>query len=186
MSGILSLFAVALLLMGTLALLQRRSETTLSFDLSPVGSDGELSNGYGSFEDCGGELLDRLFGPDDWDFVLRRAPKQVQRLFLSERKDLARYWLFHVRIRAKAAMRIHITHARNSDKIQPLVELRLAIDYFLFGTKCDFIAAVLWLRGPMALRSMTKQVGGLSAHLIALLAFLSKADALPGETRVGR
>src|ERR1041384_2040662 len=92
MSGILSLFAVALLLMGTLALLQRRSQATLSFDLAPVGSDGELSPACGSFEDCGGELLDRLFGTDDWDFVLRRAPKQVQRLFLSERKDLARYW----------------------------------------------------------------------------------------------
>jgi hypothetical protein len=185
-SGILSLSAVALLLIGLLVSLLGRSEATLSSDLPPLGSDDELSNAYESFEDCRGELLDRMFGPDDWDFVLSRAPKQVQRLFLNERKELARYWVSHVRIQAKTAMRIHVAHSRNADKLQPFLELRLAIDYLMVRAKCALVAAVLWLRGPMALRKMIKQVDGLSDQLTALLALVSKADALPSETRVRR
>jgi len=181
MNGILSLSAVALLLIWLLVFLLGRSEATLSSDLSPLGSDDELSE---SFEACCGELLDRMFGPDDWDFVLSRAPKQVQRLFLSERKELARYWLCLVRIRAKTAMRIHVAHARNSDRLQPFLELRLAIEYLMVRAKCELVAALLWLRGPMALRKMIKQADGLSDQLTALLALVSKADALPSQTRV--
>ncbi len=184
MNGILSLSAVALLLIGLLVFLLGRSEATLSSDLSPLGSDDELSNAYESFEACCGELLDRMFGSDDWDFVLSRAPKQVQRLFLSERKELARYWLCLVRIRAKTAMRIHVAHARNSDRLQPFLELRLAIEYLMVRAKCELVAALLWLRGPMALRKMIKQADGLSDRLTALLALVSKADALPSQTRV--
>jgi len=186
MSGILSLFAVALLLIGLLAFLLRRSEAALSSDLSPLGSDDELLDASESFEHFRGELLDRMFGPDDWDFVLSRAPKQVQRLFLSERKELACYWLSYVRIRAKTAMRIHVAHARNADKLQPFLELRLAIEYLMVRVKCELVAAVLWLWGPMALRKMVKQVGGLSDQLTALLALVSKADTLPSEMRVRR
>jgi hypothetical protein len=129
------------------------------------------------------ELLDRIFGPEDWEFVLSRAPKEVQRLFLRERREIAFCWLSEIRSRAKAAMQFHIAHARRSEKIQALREARLLIDYFLIQAKCVFVAAVLLLRGPIALRKMFKQAGGLSDQLRSLLELASRVEPLANDPR---
>ena len=167
--------AIALVLIWLLVFLLRRSESTLSSDAFSPGPDDELSNASQAFEERSEELMDRIFGSDDWDFVLRRAPKRVQRLFLNERKELAFCWLSHIRTRAKAAMRIHVAHAGKSDKLQPLSELRLTIDYLMILARCEFVAAILWLRGPMAMRRMIKQLTGLSVQFRGWLELASKA-----------
>jgi len=186
MSGTLILLAIGLLLIGLLGLLLRRSDFASSPDASPLVSDAAAPSAYQAFEERRGELLDRIFGPDDWEFVLNHAPKRVQRLFLQERKEIAFYWLSQIRSLAKIAIRIHIAHARKSDELRPVLELRLAIDYFMIRIKCAIVAAILWLGGPVALRRMIKQVGGLSEELRGMLELASKGDALPGETRVPR
>ena len=174
MSATVSLFAVALFLIGLLVLLLRRSDSILSSDLVPLGSDDDPPNGYREFEERREELLNRIFGLDDWDYVSRTS-KQVQRLFLKERKEIAFCWISDMRSRAKIAMRTHVAHARKADKLQPALELRLTFEYFMIRAKCELIAAILWLRGPVAMRRMIKQLTGLSIQVRGLLELASKA-----------
>src|SRR5437868_14065660 len=175
MSATVSLFAIALFLIALLVLLLRRSEPTLSSELVPLGSDDDTSNLSKGFGERREELLDRIFGPNDWDYVLSRASKQVQRLFLKERKEIAFCWISDMRSRAKIAMRNHVAHARKADKLQPALELRLTFEYFMIRAKCELIAAILWLRGPLAMRRMIKQLTGLSIQVRGLLELASKA-----------
>jgi hypothetical protein len=73
-------------------------------------------------------------------------------------------------------MRFHIAHARTSENLQLLPELRLTIDYFLVQAKCGLVAAVLLLRGSIARRKIINQAGGLSDQLRSLLELASKLD----------
>src|SRR5882724_2630475 len=171
MSGALILLAIALLLIALLSLLLRRSDVASSPDASPLVSGAAAPGAYQSFEERRGELLDRVFGPDDWEFVLHHSPKHVQRLFLQERKEIAFYWLSQIRSLAKIAIQIHIAHSRKYAELRPVLELRLAIDYFMIRLKCAIVAAILWLGGPVALRRMANRL------VVFLMSFVaSKGD----------
>ena len=181
MNSTLASLAIGFLLIVLLGYILRRPETG-----SAAGSSDLLAAQAVPclpLEERQKELLERIFGPEDWEFVLSRAPKEVQRLFLRERREIAFCWLSEIRSRAKAAMQFHIVHARRSEKMQALLEIRLLIDYFLIQAKCAFVAAVLLLRGPVALRKMFKQAGGLSDQLRSLLELASRAEPLPNDTR---
>ena len=185
MNSTLALLAIGVLLIVLLGYILRRPETgsgsaAASADLLAAQT---VPAAYLPSEELQKELLDRIFGPEDWEFVLSRAPKEVQRLFLRERREIAFCWLSAIRSRAKAAMQFHIAHARRSEKMQALLETRLLIDYFLLQVKCVFVAAVLLLRGPIALRKMSKQAGGLSDQLRSLLELASRVEPLANDPR---
>ncbi len=184
MIGTVTLLAIGLLLIVLLGFFLRRSETGSALDAPDLLADNAVTRACLPLEERRKEFLNRIFGLEDWEFVLSRAPEEVQRLFLKERTEIAFCWLSEIRSQAKAAMRFHIAHARTSENLQLLPELRLTIDYFLIQAKCGFVAAVLLLRGPMALRKMTKQVGGLSDQLRGLLDLAMKVEPLPFDPGV--
>jgi len=186
MTGTLALLAVGFVLIVLLGFLLRRTDSDASPDDQPLLSDEAASPPCLPFEERRRVLFDRIFRSDDWDFVLNHTPEQVQRLFLKERREIASYWLSEIRNRARAAMRIHAARARKSERLQPLLELRLAIDYLLLQIKYEFVSAILRMQGPVALRRMIKQVDGLSDQLGGLLELVAKADSSPSETRVSR
>ena len=178
MTGTLTLLAIGLLLIGLLAVLLRRTES--------VGDErfSQLSNDSGSlhFEERRKEIIDRIFGRDDWDFVVSQGSKELLRLFLSERKQIALCWLSEIRNQARAAMRFHVSHARRSRKLVVLVELRVALDYFSIRLKCELIALALLLRGPVALRGMVGQASHLAEQLRGLLEVASQTEAFASKT----
>ena len=182
MSGTLGLLGIGLLLIVLLVLLLRRS--------GPASDDPHSISVGGSsvdtlrFEDRRKELLDHIFGPGDWSFVLNHASKDVQRLFLRERKEIALYWLSEIRSRAKAAMQSHVAHARKLEKLQPVLELKLAVDYFAIRVKCGLIAAILLLEGPVALRGFAGHAGGLADQLRGLLEVVSDMNTFQGKSRI--
>jgi len=181
MSGSLALLAIGLGLIVLLALLFRRTESTTDERHSPKGLSSLPSL---RFEDRQQYLADRIFGREDWDFALSHASKEIQRLFLRERKKIALFWLSEIRGQARAAMRLHVSHAGKSERLVPMIELRLAIDYFSVRIKCEFIAVVLLLRGPAGLRSMVGQASHLSDNLRALLESAMKSEGFAEERRV--
>jgi hypothetical protein len=97
-------------------------------------------------------------------------------MFRKERRDLAFCWLSEVRRQTKFAMQIHVLAARKADNLGPLLELRLAIDYWAIQIRCAFIALVLLLQGPTGLRSMVAAVGGLSSQASDLIQVASRAN----------
>ena len=184
MNETLTLLIIGLLLLGLLIVLLRRTESAADERYSQA-NDGSLAASL-RFQDRRKEILDRIFGREDWDFVLSHGSKEVRRLFLFERRQLASSWLSEIRSQAKAAMDFHVSHAGKSKKLVPMLELRLAIDYFLIRLKCGFIALVLLLGGPVMLRRMVGQAFHLSDRLRSLLEVALQSESFSEKARASQ
>ena len=180
MTGTLTLLAMGLLLIGLLAVLLRRPEPVGDERFAQLSDD--LLSGSLRFEERWEDIADRIFGREDWDFVVSQSSKELRRLFLFERKQIALCWLSAIRNRARAAMRFHLSHARRSRELVALVELRLALDYFSIRLKCELIAFLLLVRGPVALRWMVGQASHLAEQLRRLLEVASQTEAFASKT----
>src|SRR5260370_39666437 len=53
------------------------------------------------------DLGERIFGPEDWDFVSRDTPSEIQRMFQRERTVLALAWLRRTRWQVSQVIRAH-------------------------------------------------------------------------------
>jgi hypothetical protein len=182
MSGTLTLLAIGFLLIASLIYL-----------LDRPGSEEEdvpwLRDKYSTIpsansEDRRKEHLDRIFGSEDWEFIRNNTSKRVQQLFLKERREIALSWLSRLRSQARSGMDLHVARVRASKELEPLAELRLAIDYYAFQAKCGLIAAILLLGGPTALRDMVGQAESLSNNLKGMLEAALKPEAFSQRTRI--
>jgi hypothetical protein len=146
--------------------------------------DGNSALPSARFADRRKEQLERIFGREDWDFIRGSTSEQVQRLFLRERKVIALAWISELRRQAKSGMHLHVARARTSKELQPVVEIKLAVDYYAFLAKCGLIAAIVLLGGPMALRGMVGQAGSLSDNLRGMLDAALKPEAFSQKTGI--
>ncbi len=178
MSETLILLAIGFLLIASLVFLMRRRGS----DAEDVFRDESLGIPPAHSEDHRKEQLDRIFGCEDWDFIRKRTSSRVQRLFLKERKQIALSWLSQLQRQARAGMDLHVARARASEELEPLSELGLAIDYYVFLAKCCFIAAIVSLGGPMALRGLVGQAESLSNNLRGMLAAAMKPQGFSQKT----
>ena len=111
------------------------------------------------------DLSERIFGPEDWDFVSRDTPSEIQRMFQRERTVLAISWLRGTRKRVSQVMRAHVAVAQQSKDLQLATEIRLALSYFLFLILCNSLIGWVWLYGPVRTRNITGQTLQWAAQL---------------------
>jgi hypothetical protein len=116
------------------------------------------------------ELTDRLFGSEDWHFIVKQGSAPLRRLFLQQRTALALSWLQTVRANARRLMRIHRAAVRTSPRLEPQVELTVAVDYLLFEVLCQVITLAIWLHGPVAMGRLVGYADDLSARLYEVIA----------------
>jgi hypothetical protein len=182
MSIAVTLFAIGVLLVASLVfLLFGRGRDKDDVSWPPEGSSALPP---AQLEDCRKKQINQIFGREDWDFIRTCTPEPVQRLFLKERKGIALSWLAQLRKHARTSMHLHLATARASEELEPLAELKLAIDYYAFLAKCELIAAILRLGGPMALRDMVGQAESLSNSLRGVLEAAVKSHALSQKTGI--
>jgi hypothetical protein len=103
------------------------------------------------------DLGERIFGPEDWDFVLCETPSEIQRMFQRERTVLALAWLRRTRVRTSQAVYAHVAVARHNEDLQIMMEIKLALSYLLFLILCNFLIGWVWLRGPVRTRKIVRQ-----------------------------
>jgi len=120
-------------------------------------------------------LVERIFAPQDWQYVSTLAPSQVQGLFLRERKALALSWLRQTRKQTGMLMEFHRKAVRTNVDLSPSFELRLALGYVVFLLSYQVLCSVIWLWGPFVARGVVGYVVNISEQL----SFLS------GRTLVG-
>ena len=178
MSEALVLIATGLFLVGLLIFLLRRTELATAERFG--ASKGPIP--FRRYDDRRAAVVDQIFGAADWHFVRAHASKQIQGLFLKERRRIALCWLSEVRGRARDAMRFHLVHAGKSGKIVPMLELRLATNYVVIQARCEFIALILVLWGPVAVRRMVGSASHLSEQLRDLLEVTLQPEALAKKT----
>ncbi len=104
-----------------------------------------------------GDLGERIFSLEDWYFVSRYVPSEIQTMFLRERAALAISWLRRTRSRVSLVMRSHVAAVRQTENFRLGPELKLALSYLFFLVLCDLLIGWIWLRGPVRTRKMVGQ-----------------------------
>jgi len=120
-----------------------------------VSDPRPFGSGIGTFPH--GDLRERIFGLQDWHFVLRETPEEIQRMFQRERTVLVISWLRRERSRVSQVMRAHVGVARQSENLQLATETRLALSYFLFLVLCNSLIGWVWFYGPVRTRKLVGQ-----------------------------
>src|SRR5216683_7607834 len=111
------------------------------------------------------DLAERIFGPEDWDFVSRDTPSEIRRMFQRERTFLALAWLRRTRLQVSQVMRAHVAVAQQSDDLRLATEIRLALSYFLFLILCNSLIGWVWFHGPVRTRKIVGQMLQWAAQL---------------------
>jgi hypothetical protein len=155
MRQLLPYFGVATLLLAVLALWARQIFLTHKTRIEiQLPRKREAAAGSTASHD---DLGERIFGLEDWDFVSRNTPFEIQKLFLHERAALAISWLRRTRTRISLVMRTHLVAARQTEDLEPATELKLALSYLVFLILCDLLIGCIWLRGPTRTRKTISQ-----------------------------
>ena len=178
MSHLLPYLGAGLLLFAVMALWARLSSVHRR-DRVELLMPRQRRSGVGSSVPDG-DLSERIFDPEDWDFVSREAPPEIQRMFLRERTVLVISWLRRAKSRISQAMGAHVTAAGQNEDLQLGTETKLALTYLLFLILCQFMIGLIWLRGPVGNRKIVGQMLHWAAQLLeAFERLMAVADPQP-------
>lgn len=110
-------------------------------------------------------LVERIFSPQDWDFVSSQTAVQIRITFLQERRTIALSWLRQTRRQAARLMDFHRRAVRWNTNLSPAIEIKLAANYVLFLLVCEILLGLIWLRGPFYARRMVGYAMGMAEQL---------------------
>ncbi|MGA8984781.1 MAG: hypothetical protein WB470_19055 [Candidatus Acidiferrales bacterium] len=136
-------------------------------------------------------LIERIFGRGDLEYVTAETPPEIRRLFLAERKRISLIWARRVRLEIRNLMRFHLGYSRFQAKMSLTTELRLAFDFVVLLLACRMLQFVLFSRGPYGATAMVGVAVGAAARVCRIseksLAFLNPltGEALANETAGG-
>lgn len=126
------------------------------------------------------ELVRRMFAQEDLEFVRSEAPKPVQALFLEERKRIALLWIDQVRAQIRSLRRFHRGSARFYARLNPRLEMELALWFAGLMCACRILHIVVYVGGPYAAPRMVGAMANAAARACKIseqsLAFLNAAQ----------
>jgi hypothetical protein len=111
------------------------------------------------------DLVQRIFGRQDFDYIVASAPHDVQRLFLQERKRVAVCWAQQVHAGVLRLMNFHLLQARFYAQLSVETEVKLALNFAALLLACRAMQAALYLGGPFAVPSVVGRTVGSAARL---------------------
>ncbi len=163
MSQLLPYLGVALLLLVVSALWARQIFLARKNKIELIVRRNHQATGGSTASH--GDLGERIFALEDWYFVSRNEPSEIQKMFLRERAILAISWLRRTRRRVSLVMRAHVAAVQQIEDLQLAQELKLALSYLVFLVLCDFLIGCIWLRGPIR----TRKIVGKTLRTVAWL-----------------
>ena len=155
--GVASLLLFASALWARQIFLARKNKIELIEARKHSATDGSTASR--------GDLGERIFGLEDWDFVSGNGPSEIQKMFLRERGILAISWLRRTSLQVSRVMRAHVALAQQSDNLQLGTEMKVAFSYFLFLILCNSLIGWVWLIGPVRARKVVGQTFQWAAQL---------------------
>ena len=136
-------------------------------------------------------LIERIFGRGDLEYVTAETSPEIRKLFLAERKRISLIWARRMRLEIRNLMRFHLGYSRFQAKMSLDTELRLALDFVLLLLACRTLQFLLFCRGPYGAPAMVEVAVGAAARVCSVseksLAFLNPlaSGTLPNETASG-
>lgn len=150
MSQLLPFVFLGLLLLGLLAYWSRRSKNP---GITPAAlSDAQKCMTNLQWVLLQSALVERIFAPEDLDFVSALNAPQIRRRFQQERKKLAISWLQHTRRQISALMDLHLRLASYTSNPSPTLEFKLSSQYLACVVMCRVLLILIWLGGPFHAR----------------------------------
>ena len=137
------------------------------------------------------ELLERIFGRGDLQYVTAETPPEIRRLFLAERKRISLMWAGRLRLEIRNLMHFHLGYSRFQAKMSLHTELRLAFDFLVLVLTCRVLQLVLLARGPYGAPAVVGVAVAAAARVCGIseksLAFLNTTavDGLSNESVSG-
>jgi len=107
------------------------------------------------------EVVQRIFAPEDSDFISREGNRRLDRLFLEERKRLALAWMRRTREVLRGLMSLHLKVVRQNAGSSMATEIRLGANYLFFVLTYELLMILILMRGPFGAR----RVIGLASRL---------------------
>ena len=125
------------------------------------------------------ELVQRVFAKEDWDYVRSETPKSIHELFMDERKGIAVLWLRQVAEQIGNLRRFHRGAARHYAKLNPRVELQLAVSFAALTGACRALQVLVYLGGPYVAPHLVGAVANAAARACRMseesIAFINAA-----------
>jgi hypothetical protein len=95
------------------------------------------------------EVAERIFNPEDSEFVAGETSQRFTRKFRHERTALALDWLRLVRRHVVRVFRDHRRAARGNSEVAPVDEFRLVFEFLLFQVTSGILYCLIWVNGPL-------------------------------------
>ena len=160
--GLISSCLIAVVLLGLLVLWLRTRAASAYREQDPPAARRFLSDLH--LELPPRAVRERIFDSSDWEFVSSQAPYKTQKLFLEERKRLARLWLFQTRAQVRQLLRIHALRVRSDIRLQPVREIQLALGYLSFAACHWTLRCLIVMKGSFAARRVLNLVSEVAEH----------------------
>ncbi|HTR46989.1 MAG TPA: hypothetical protein VMM16_06345 [Verrucomicrobiae bacterium] len=170
--------SIGALLFASLFLLARRSAR-------PEGGSGALVEARQALSTLQAGLLPadmvkRIFTQEDWEYVRSVAPQKVRELFMEERKRVALLWVDQVRAQIRSLRRFHRGSARFYARLNPRLEMELAMSFAALMGACSLLRALVYVGGPYAAPRMVGAMANAAARACKVseesLSFLNAAQ----------
>jgi hypothetical protein len=125
--------------------------------------------------------VQRIFSEQDLQYVAGCGSKQIQQLFLDERKRIALSWVSQIHRQIICLQNFHRGHSRHFARLNPAREIVLAFDFASLRMECRLLSLLLILRGPYGATRITGSMLASAVRLCDLsdktLSFLTPSGA---------
>jgi len=98
--------------------------------------------------------IQRIFSPEDRDFVDKQGSARLRQIYRAERTRVALYWVKRASSEVAHIMREHRLAARESSNLEVAREIGLTVRYAEFRILCGMLVLSIRLLGPHALRDL--------------------------------
>jgi hypothetical protein len=126
------------------------------------------------------EMVRRIFAQEDLEYIRSEAPKPVRELFMEERKKIALFWVDQVRTQIRSLRRFHRGAARSYARLNPRLEMELALWFAGLMGACSLLHLLVYVRGPYAAPRMVGAMANAASRTCKIseqsLAFLNAAQ----------
>jgi hypothetical protein len=93
-------------------------------------------------------FLERIFSQQDLNYITSSTPVAVQKIFVNERRQIARSWIAGIRRCVGTLMLFHISQSRHYARLKLSTEIALAANFGALSLACWFLELALYWAGP--------------------------------------